>query len=366
MAEPLQIDNGTSVERDNRYQVRDFSFPNDLFADQRYGGNYVVFYINANSDSKLVRTIQEGGGSGASFIEGVERIRSEFIEQQEANNATRTGLAAQNATLTGAGAILANQLGIGSGTSAAGFALGSTGGALVAGMAGSATREQKRLSTAIAMHVPNQLQIRYSMQWTEDDTFAMSAIGEIGNDVWDALSALANNGNFSETGSDALGTAGGVGAATMLRSGPNSGALSSATGLAANPKKEQVFKGINFRDFTFDYQFFPRDEQEARNVQNIIHQFKYHMHPEFKDGSSFLYIYPSEFDISYFMNGRENPNLHKHTSCVLTDMNINYTPNGVYTTFDDGQPTQINMTLTFRELALVTKEKIGMEWGDSL
>ena len=42
----------------------------------------------------------------------------------------------------------------------------------------------------------------------------------------------------------------------------------------------------------------------------------------------------------------------------VTDMNINYTPNGVFSTFPNGMPTQINLTLNFRELALLTKDKV--------
>jgi hypothetical protein len=144
-----------------------------------------------------------------------------------------------------------------------------------------------------------------------------------------------------------------------LSKGPNAAGLSAATGLAANPKKEQIFKGVDFRTFAFDYQFFPRSATEASNVLNIIKTFKYHMHPEFKDNNNFVYIYPSEFDIFYYQNGEENPNLHRHTSCVLTELNVNYTPNGAFTTFDNGMPTQINVTMNFRELALLTKDKIA-------
>ena len=82
------------------------------------------------------------------------------------------------------------------------------------------------------------------------------------------------------------------------------------------------------------------------------------MHPEMKDDRNFLYLYPSEFDITYYQGGRENLNLHRHTSCVLTDMSVNYTPNGNFSTFNDGMPTQINVAMTFKELSLLTKEKI--------
>jgi hypothetical protein len=82
------------------------------------------------------------------------------------------------------------------------------------------------------------------------------------------------------------------------------------------------------------------------------------MHPEFKDETGFLYIYPSEFDIVYYKGARENLSIHRHSSCVLTEMNVNYTPNGIFTTFEDGTPTQINLSMTFRELMLMSKETI--------
>jgi len=82
------------------------------------------------------------------------------------------------------------------------------------------------------------------------------------------------------------------------------------------------------------------------------------MHPEFKDTNNFIYVYPSEFDVFYYQGTKENMNLHRHTSCVLQEMNVNYTPNGSFTTFANGMPTQINVTLSFKELALLSKEKI--------
>ena len=125
----------------------------------------------------------------------------------------------------------------------------------------------------------------------------------------------------------------------------NNAGVSAATGLAGNPKKEQVFKGVDFRKFSFDYQFFPRDAKEAENVLKVIEEFKYHMHPEFLDNNNFVYVYPSEFDIMYYKDGVENRTIHRHTACVLEEMNVNYTPNGTFTTFANGMPTQINVTL---------------------
>ena len=51
----------TPFERDDtksEYKTKSHMYPNDLFAsDGRYGGNYAIFYINVNIDSKLGKTL---------------------------------------------------------------------------------------------------------------------------------------------------------------------------------------------------------------------------------------------------------------------------------------------------------------------
>jgi hypothetical protein len=211
-------------------------------------------------------------------------------------------------------------------------------------------RQQKRLKQAIAMHIPNQLNIRYSMEWQTEDTFAFLAA---------AIAERTLEGDATPQNWKGMGAAASIATSLALQKTPVvAGALSAASGMAANPKKEQVFKNVSFREFSFDYTFSPRSAAEAKNVREIIYNFKFHMHPEFKDYNNFIYIYPSEFDIFYYQNGKENLNLHRHTSCVLKDMQINYTPNGMFNTFDDGMPTQINVTLSFVELAILTKQNI--------
>jgi hypothetical protein len=327
------------------YNVESFSYPDDLFsAKGTYGGNYVVFYINVGTDSKLAKSLPEN-----EFVNDLTpRDRGDLIAQ----NLSKDRLVAAQGTVNTITGIVGGSIAFGNvagalkGTAIANIP--TVGLAVTATLAPDATRSQKRLKTAIAMHVPNQLQIRYGMQWSEEDTTSLSIAAE---GIDEVMKALDSKGKDSDVK--------GVGAAIIanLTLGKTPGA-SAALGLAANPKKEQVFKGVDFRTFQFDYQFFPRSSQEAKNVLNIIQQFKYHMHPEFKDEYNFVYMYPSEFDILYYNNGVENLKLHRHTSCVLTELNVNYTPNGTFTTFEDGMPTQINVTMNFRELALLTKDKV--------
>jgi hypothetical protein len=54
----------------------------------------------------------------------------------------------------------------------------------------------------------------------------------------------------------------------------------------------------------------------------------------------------------------ENNFYNRIATCVLQDCSVNYTPGGVKS-FEDGGPTQTTMTLTFKEIELLTKDKIG-------
>jgi hypothetical protein len=80
------------------------------------------------------------------------------------------------------------------------------------------------------------------------------------------------------------------------------------------------------------------------------------MLPEYFDANQYLYIYPSEFEVKYYIKEKENELLEKYATAVLTSMNINYTPNGQFMTFADGMPTHINLDLRFKELSTPTKE----------
>ena len=82
------------------------------------------------------------------------------------------------------------------------------------------------------------------------------------------------------------------------------------------------------------------------------------MHPEYKDTNGFVYLYPSEFDIVHYNGVDENFNLPRHTSCALTELTVNYSPQAQFTSFEGGIPTQINVSLSFKELSQLSKERI--------
>lgn len=318
---------------ENKYKVDQHCYPLDLLGNPGYGGNYAVFYINISDASKLKTTEDSfeldtkteanmrGGlvANADALKEGLSKVGSLFKQALPETAASIDTEAVKNAVPIHA-------------------------------------RSQRRLTTAIALHIPNQLSVRYGMDWGEAETAGAQALIQAGGMAAEAMANYPEAVNKQAT--DAAGLGAEYAFSKVLNKLPP--AAGAAMGVASNPKKEQVFNGVEFRKFTFDYQFYPRDEFEAENVLNIIHKFKLHMHPEFKSQLNYVWIYPSEFDIIYYTNGGENLNLHRHTSCVLESMSVNYTPNGNFSVFANGMPTQINVTLEFRELQLASKETIGM------
>lgn len=135
-------------------------------------------------------------------------------------------------------------------------------------------------------------------------------------------------------------------------------------GQADNPFLEVFFNSMNMRSFTYNFNLAPRNEEETMEIQRIIQLFRFHMAPEMQETNGRYLTLPSEFDIHYMMvtkdgEGKENDYFNRIATCVLTDVATNYTPGEKLRTFEDGAPTQITLSLTFKETEMLTKEKIN-------
>lgn len=345
---PLYSKRGNaSVFQNSKYNITQHMYPEDLMSSSgEYGSNYVVFYINVAEDSKLIKENEDlivDDKTPRDLGEAVANVDRDLPKGPEGELQRKliigAGLSAAN------GAIAALGAGRKAGYTAAGITAAAA--SVAATQGGSFTGQKKRIKTAISLHIPNNLSTKYSVNY-EDESTAFQMMGiKFGAEALQKAAASSN----------AMGNLGAA-VANIGLTVPGTGLLSKLGQIAPNPRKEQIFKRVDFRTFQFDYEFFPRSETEAQNVLDIIKQFKYHMHPEFKDDNAFLYIYPSEFDIYYYNGVDENLTIHRHTSCVLEDLSVNYSPQGQFTTFRNGMPTQINISMQFKELALLTKEKI--------
>ena len=223
----------------------------------------------------------------------------------------------------------------------------------------------RRISDSVSMYLPASVESSTSASYTDSATgiagfLVASGFNAKGGDASAITKSLV--ASLEGVGKDMTFKA--IGAVGELFGAEGADKLAKKSfGEADNPYMEVLFDAMQLRTFTYNFKFAPRNQQEAYEVQKIIQLFRFHMAPELRPGVNRYLGLPSQFDIHYMFLSRdgqasENNYYNRIATCVLTDCKINYTPEGVKS-FEDGGPTQTTMTLTFKEIELLTKDKIA-------
>ena len=216
-------------------------------------------------------------------------------------------------------------------------------------------------NSAIAIYMPPNVKVGYSQSYDSDTETGVAG------DVQEAITSVQS----AETTADAIiGALDGVSGGVFRQAGQAVGEFISLAGIgdpvrftmkrfgtAINPRNEAFYNTPNQRTFSYTFDFWPRNEQEAIAVSNIVKIFKYNSSPGLTSGDG-LFTIPNYFKISYMFNNGENPHLHKIGACFCTSVDVDYTPDGQMSTFDSGQPVHTKMTVNFLEDRILTKTDI--------
>lgn len=350
----------------SKYNVSNYVHPSDLFDNQaKYGGCWVMINVNVRESP----TFNNAYAGNTVQLDPTERKNFSNTAKRQESGSNTFGSAVAGAGLAGAGAgvLKVGAAGLGSlitgskakalGEIAQAAGIGAATGAaaafpMLSGNNSFQYSSTKRLKDAIMLPMPNSLVTGYTADWSEDEQKKFDLMMRLGAGAIDLASGKGMDTNSFIDGTESV--------ALGISQAFGSRGVSAATGLAANPKKELVFDNMGFRQFVLEYKLFPKTAQEHANVMNIIHLLKFHMHPEFKSPGRFTYIMPSEFDITFYVNNRENYYLNKIATSVLTNLTVNYTPDGVWAAQELGSPNTISIAMTFKELTVHTKETIQL------
>lgn len=211
-------------------------------------------------------------------------------------------------------------------------------------------RDTRRITQSIALHMPNG-----GLVYTEDSKYEEINMTAIGGQV--ASSIL---GGFV----NALGRAGMETASSVVGSIRDSaGAViqtgSQIAGYPINPRVEILFAARPQRQWMFEVFLMPRSQKESKTIKEIIRTLRFHAAPELDPKTNgYTFIPPAEFDITFYRNGKENGNLPKINTCVLERVDMDYAPQGSYSTFRDGSPVAIRLSLGFREIEILHKARV--------
>ena len=257
----------------------------------------------------------------------------------------------------------------------------------------------------VKLPMPNQLQDSNNVAWGQDQLNAITAAAAAGvfdatGDALNVIRGLATGqtnfqdivnmvktraGNFGDNLAKAAKGAQGVAesnnAAMLAQSAVGSfllnvaqfgvtpeTALARGAGVVPNSNMQLLFNAPTLREFTFNWRFTPRSQEEAIRVKNIIRFFKQGMAVKkgnkTKSGSSrsFFLGTPNIFDIHFkTTRGRgsgvfkkfsldRNDSVMRIKTCALTGVAVNYTPEGMWNAYEKGMPTSMLLSLRFGEL----------------
>ena len=253
--------------------------------------------------------------------------------------------------------------------------------------------------------MPNQLNTSYSPAYRQVDmgvTGVMAASAVAGGVTAD-INALA--GTIQGAAVDALPefamstiaqAASGINSALGLQGNIDSNSLLAISkGKVFNPFTEQVFSNMSFRTHQFNFKMLSRSMEEAREIKRIISYIKGGAVPIIGGGGSndisgefgsdesgsgsvasrnrFMEV-PDKFNIKFVRmspdgtlsedaDGFGSMHFKIHTS-VCTGVQVNYTPDGQYTSFKNitGEMVQvpaIQLSLSFTETRMISQGDIA-------
>lgn len=127
--------------------------------------------------------------------------------------------------------------------------------------------------------------------------------------------------------------------------------LTRTTGGIVNPNLELLFQGPVLRPFSFSFSMSARNSPEAQVIRKIIRFFKQGMSVKRANTALFL-MSPNTFEISYIYGETtsDHPWINKIKECALQNFTVNYTPEGNYSTYEDGAMTKYDIGMSFSEL----------------
>ena len=154
----------------------------------------------------------------------------------------------------------------------------------------------------------------------------------------------------------------------------------STRGVILNPNVEVLFDQPDLREFGLKFKMTPHNAEEAKIIRAICRTFTRASLPGFGDtnganwigdagkskkdkqtsiGIGNMITIPHLCRVSFMQGKSLHPYLTQYKTCALTRVQVNYTPDGNYSTYADGAPVATELSLDFLETKLVFRQEIS-------
>ena len=233
----------------------------------------------------------------------------------------------------------------------------------------------------IIMYMPQDVQDKFSAKW-EGKKFGMTTAGllagagksgaveKLQTAAGQSLRTLTEKGSV-EAAAAVVSTLAKKLTGDEISAGDLFGGIS---GVARNPNVEVLFQNIELRTFDLTFKMAPYSERDVQSMDAIIKIFKQAMLPQYRLGKDdkvfgqdgqkgalqggFIKV-PRVCAVNFMRGNRRNRFLPRYKMCAITDVGVNYTPDGTYATFDRSSPVATEIKISFMETKLVFSEDIS-------
>ena len=154
----------------------------------------------------------------------------------------------------------------------------------------------------------------------------------------------------------------------------------STRGIVLNPNAELLYDSPTLREIGMTFKMVPRNKTEADIILDIVKLFRRHSMPSWgtaddkftanqtgkndeiestatMSGESFIHV-PSLCKFTFMSGSNTNEKLPQFKPCGISKVQVNYTPDGTYATYDEGYPVATELQLNFIETKAIFRQDV--------
>ena len=206
----------------------------------------------------------------------------------------------------------------------------------------------------IALYMPTGFTVNDSLSYTDASGGWVAGVSGSFGQV-DSISDLASRatGAALALGGAAARSASQGGADFLTPGSDVTSLFNRGRGRVMNPNRFSIFEAPGLRDFSFTFKMIPQSVQEADSIPKIIQSFRLAAYPEITS-SRIEFTFPKVFKIKMVNN--EQTIRIPYVACQ--SISVNYNPTSMSYFKYKNTPSEIDLTLSFKELSQLTKEQI--------
>ena len=148
--------------------------------------------------------------------------------------------------------------------------------------------------------------------------------------------------------------------------------ISGATrGVVLNPNAELLYDSPEMREIGMSFKMVPKNSNEAKTIKDICQAFRKASLPSWggtegsdkiREGSglqrdNFIRV-PRLCKFTFMHGNKPHEWLTQFKPCAISNVSVNFTPDGTFATYSDGSPVATELRLSFQETKLIFEDEV--------